>query len=143
MKISVGKPAEAAGQWHLIDADGLVLGRLATRIARILMGKHRPTYTPHVDSGDHVVVVNAGSIRVTGNKYEQKNYYRHTSRPGSLRIRTYRQTVERFPTRPLELAVKRMLPKNRLQARRIRRLHVYVGPNHRHQAQRPSPVKLS
>lgn len=143
MKISVGKQADAIGQWYLIDADGLILGRLATRVARILMGKHRPTYTPHVDSGDHVVVVNAGSIRVTGDKFEKKNYYRHTSRPGSLRTRTYRQTVERFPTRPLQLAVKRMLPKNRLQARRIRRLHIYVGPNHRHQVQQPSPVKLS
>ncbi|MEO0080184.1 MAG: 50S ribosomal protein L13 [candidate division WOR-3 bacterium] len=143
MKTFVGKQEAARGEWHLVDARGQVLGRLASRIARILMGKHRPTWTPHVDSGDHVVVINASAIRLTGNKFNEKLYYRHSTLPGHLKARSYRQLVEKFPTRPLELAVKRMLPKNRLQARRIRRLHVYPGPEHRHQAQNPKPVVLN
>jgi large subunit ribosomal protein L13 len=105
------------------------------------MGKHRPIYTPHIDSGDHVVVVNATGIKVTGNKHEDKLYHRHSTFPGGLRTYTYRQVVERFPTRPLELAVKRMLPKNRLQAKRMARLHIYAGPKHEHQAQKLTQMK--
>ncbi len=141
MKTTVAKKEDFHPEWYLIDAQGLVLGRLASRIATLLMGKHRPAYTPHVDAGDHVVVVNAGGIRVTGDKYESKLYRRHSFYPGGLKTRTYRQVVERFPTRPLELAVKRMLPKNRLQDRRMRRLHIYVGAEHRHQAQKLLPIK--
>jgi large subunit ribosomal protein L13 len=141
MKTSVARKEDLRPEWYLIDARGLVLGRLASRVATLLMGKHRPAYTPHVDSGDHVVVVNAGEIRVTGNKYEGKLYRRHSFYPGGLKTRTYRQVVERFPTRPLELAVKRMLPKNRLQDRRMRRLHVYVSAAHKHQAQKLTPIK--
>lgn len=143
MKIYVAKKENVKGEWYLIDARDQILGRLASRIARLLMGKHRPDYTPHVDAGDHVVVINAGAIRVTGNKYEDKIYYRHVNtKPGQLKQMTYRQMVERFPTRPLKLAVLRMLPKNRLQARRIRRLHIYVGPEHKHQAQKLVPVEI-
>ncbi|NPV14649.1 50S ribosomal protein L13 [candidate division WOR-3 bacterium] len=142
MKTSIAKKSEIKGEWYLIDANKQVLGRLATRIARLLMGKHRPNYTPHIDAGDHVVVINAGGIRLTGNKTEQKMYYRHSTLPGKLKVRTYRQVVERFPTRPLQLAVRRMLPKNRLQAKRIRRLHIYVGAEHPHQAQKLIPVTI-
>ncbi|MCR4422964.1 MAG: 50S ribosomal protein L13 [candidate division WOR-3 bacterium] len=142
MKTSTAKKSEMKGEWYLIDANEQVLGRLATRIARLLMGKHRPNYTPHVDAGDHVVVINAQGIRVTGNKSEQKIYYRHSTLPGKLKMRTYRETIARFPTRPLQLAVLRMLPKNRLQAKRIRRLHIYVGAEHPHQAQKLIPVDI-
>ncbi len=141
MRTTVAKKADLPGNWYLIDAKGEVLGRLATRIAVLLMGKHRPNYTPHIDAGDHVVVINAAEIKVTGKKYEEKLYRRHSFYPGGLKTLTYRQVVERFPTRPLELAVKRMLPKNRLQDRRMRRLHIYLGAEHEHQAQSPEPVK--
>ncbi len=143
MKTYVAKRNEVQGEWYLIDAQDQVLGRLASKIARLLMGKHRPTYTHHVDAGDHVVVINAGGIRVTGKKIDKKIYYRHiNTKPGHLKAITYRQMKERFPTRPLELAVLRMLPKNRLQAKRIRRLHIYVGPEHKHQAQNLIPVEI-
>jgi large subunit ribosomal protein L13 len=141
MKTYVARKDDIKNEWYLIDAQGQVLGRLATRIAMVLMGKHRPVYTPHIDSGDHVVVVNAAGIRVTGNKYEDKLYRRHSTYPGGLKTRTYRQVVEQFPTRPLQMAVERMLPKNKLQAKRIRRLHVYTGPEHEHQAQKLTPLK--
>jgi large subunit ribosomal protein L13 len=141
MKTSVARKDDLKGEWYLFDADGQVLGRLATRVAVLLMGKHRPSYTPHVDSGDHVVVVNASGIRVTGKKAEEKLYRHHSFFPGGLKTRTYSQVVERFPTRPLELAVRRMLPKNRLQAKRMARLHVYAGPSHDHKAQNPSPLR--
>ncbi|MFO7675928.1 MAG: 50S ribosomal protein L13 [bacterium] len=135
MKTFVQKKEAVRRNWHVIDADGQVLGRLATRVAGLLIGKHKPDFTPHVDAGDHVIVVNAGGIRVTGKKLTDKIYYRHSFFPGGLKSRTYQQMVERFPTRPLELAVKRMLPKNRQQAPRMKRLHIYVGPEHRHHAQ--------
>ncbi|MEO0019383.1 MAG: 50S ribosomal protein L13 [candidate division WOR-3 bacterium] len=143
MKTYVAKPTDVQGAWYLIDARNQVLGRLATRIARLLMGKHRPTYTPHVDAGDHVVVINAAQIILTGKKVEEKFYYRHSTKPGHLKRRSYKEMVEKFPTRPLQLAVLRMLPKNRLQAKRIRRLHIYVGPEHPHKAQNPLPVTVN
>lgn len=137
MRISITKQQQTRGEWYLVDANHQVLGRLATGIARILMGKHRPNYTPHVDWGDHVVVTNAAGIQVTGEKHQTKTYYRHSTRPGHLKSRTYADLVSHLPTRPLQLAVKRMLPKNRLQARRLRRLHIYTGPDHPHTAQNP------
>ncbi|MFO7638639.1 MAG: 50S ribosomal protein L13 [bacterium] len=135
MKTFVQKKEAVTRNWHVIDADGQVLGRLATRVARLLIGKHKPDFTPHVDAGDHVVVINAGGIRVTGRKRTDKIYYRHSFFAGGLKSRTYEEMVTKFPTRPLELAVKRMLPKNRQQSPRMRRLHIYVGPEHKHQAQ--------
>ena len=135
MKTFVQKKEAVTRNWHVIDADGQVLGRLATSVARLLIGKHKPDFTPHVDAGDYVVVVNAVGIKVTGKKRTDKIYYRHSFFAGGLKSRTYEETVTRFPTRPLELAVKRMLPKNRHQSPRMRRLHVYVGPEHKHQAQ--------
>ncbi|MEO0071374.1 MAG: 50S ribosomal protein L13 [candidate division WOR-3 bacterium] len=143
MKISVAKKKEIKEEWVLVDATGQVLGRLASRVARILQGKHRPNYTPHIDSGDHVVVINAGAIKLSGNKFKEKVYYRHSTRPGGLKWQTYQEMVAKFPTRPLQLAVLRMLPKNRLQAKRIRRLHIYVGSEHPHQAQNPKPIKFN
>ena len=141
MKTFVQKKEAVTRDWHLVDAKGQVLGRLATRVAWLLMGKQKPTYTPHVDAGDHVVVVNAEDIKVTGKKVTDKIYYRHSFYPGGLKSRTYGEMKRRFPTRPLELAVKRMLPKNRHQSPRMKRLHVYVGPEHRHQAQSPKPIE--
>lgn len=142
MKTFVQKKEEVSRNWHLVDANGMVLGRLATGIARLLMGKHKPTWTAHVDDGDHVVVVNAGGIRVTGKKMTDKIYYRHSGYPGGLKSTTYGDMKARFPDRPLELAVKRMLPKNRHQSPRLRRLHIYAGPEHKHEAQNPTPIKL-
>jgi len=141
MKTFVQKKEAVTRDWHLVDAKGQVLGRLATRVAWLLMGKQKPTYTPHVDAGDHVVVVNAEDIKVTGKKVTDKIYYRHSFYPGGLKSRTYGEMKRRFPTRPLELAVKRMLPKNRHQSPRMKRLHVYVGPEHKHQAQSPKPIE--
>jgi large subunit ribosomal protein L13 len=141
MKTYVARKDDIKSEWYLFDAGGQVLGRLATQIAVRLMGKHRPIYTPHIDSGDHVVVVNAGGIKVTGNKFDAKLYHRHSMYPNGLKTFTYAQVVERFPARPLELAVKRMLPKNKLQAKRMARLHIHVGPEHTHQAQKLTPVK--
>jgi large subunit ribosomal protein L13 len=141
MKTYVAKKNDIKSEWYVIDADGQVLGRLATTVATLLMGKHRPIYTPHIDSGDHVVVVNAAGIKLTGKKFEEKTYYSHSTYPGGLQTHTYRQVIEKFPTRPFEMAVKRMLPKNRLQAKRIKRLHVYVGPEHDHKAQKLVAVK--
>ncbi|MBN2537894.1 50S ribosomal protein L13 [candidate division WOR-3 bacterium] len=142
MKTFVQKKEEVSRNWHLVDAEGQVLGRLATGIARLLMGKHKPTWTAHVDDGDHVVVINAAGIRVTGKKVTDKIYYRHSGYPGGLKSRTYGEMQRRFPDRPLELAVKRMLPKNRHQSPRVQRLHIYAGPEHKHQAQDPKPIKL-
>lgn len=142
MKTFVAKKEEVSRNWHLVNADGKVLGRLASRIAHLLMGKHKTAYTPHVDAGDHVVVVNASGIRVTGKKVTDKVYYRHSMYPGGLRSQTYGQMREKFPTRPLELAVKRMLPKNRHQSPRMNRLHIYLGPEHKHKAQNPQPIEL-
>ncbi len=141
MKTFVLKKEDVTRNWHLIDAQGQVLGRLASRVALLLMGKYKPMFTPHVDAGDHVVVVNAKGIRVTGKKLTDKIYYHHSFYPGGLKQRTYQQVVERFPTRPLELAVKRMLPKNRHQSRRMQRFHIYSGPEHKHQAQNPTPLE--
>jgi large subunit ribosomal protein L13 len=141
MKTSVARKEDCKGDWYLVDASGQVLGRLATQVAVLLMGKHRPSYTPHVDAGDHVVVVNAAGIRVTGTKFDTKEYHRHSFYPGGHKVRTYKQVVERFPTRPLEMAVERMLPKNKLQARRMKRLHIYTGAEHRHAAQSLMAVK--
>ena len=127
-------------RWYVVDAEGQTLGRLATRIADTLRGKGKPEYTPHVDSGDFVVVVNAEKIAVTGNKLDQKRYYRHSGYPGGLRSRTLREQLDRRPTEVIRTAVKGMLPKNRLANRQITKLKVYAGPEHPHQAQNPEPL---
>jgi large subunit ribosomal protein L13 len=142
MKTYTAKKGEIAREWYLVDADGQTLGRLATRIADTLRGKGKPHYTPHVDSGDFVIVVNAERIRVTGNKLDQKRYYRHSGYPGGLRSRTLREQLDRRPTEVLRTAVKGMLPKNRLARQQITKLKIYAGPDHPHEAQSPKPLPL-
>jgi len=142
MRTYNAKPGEIAREWYLVDADGQTLGRLATRIADTLRGKGKPQYTPHVDTGDFVVVVNAEKIHVTGNKLDQKRYYRHSSYPGGLRSRTLRDQLDRRPEEVLRIAVKGMLPKNRLARRQITKLKIYAGPEHPHAPQSPKPLPL-
>src|SRR6187397_3649565 len=142
MKTYTAKPGEIAREWYVVDAEGQTLGRLATRIADMLRGKGKPEYTPHVDTGDFVVVVNAEKIQVTGNKLDQKMYHRHSGYPGGLRSRTLREQLERRPTEVLRKAVKGMLPRNRLGRAQIGKLKIYVGPDHPHAAQAPKPLPL-
>jgi len=134
------KAADLKPQWYLINAEGQVLGRLASQIAQILRGKHKPTFTPHLQSGDFVVVINAEKTAVTGNRLDQKIYYRHTQYPGGLKQKTLRQTLEgKYPERALEHAVRGMVMHNRLGAQVMSHLKVYAGPTHPHQAQKPVP----
>ena len=140
MKTWTAKPNELERRWYVVDAEGQNLGRLATRVADTLRGKRRPQYTPHVDTGDFVVVVNAEKVAVTGKKLEQKLYYRHSGYPGGLRVRTLAEQLERRPTEVLRKAVKGMLPKNRLASQQISKLKIYAGPEHPHEAQRPEPL---
>jgi large subunit ribosomal protein L13 len=129
-------------EWFVVDAQGQTLGRLATRVAAILRGKHKPNYTPHVDCGDHVIIVNAEKIHTTGQKMSQKKYYRHSGYPGGLKEITLRDQLQKFPNRVLESAIRGMLPKNTLGRRMFKKLKVYAGPNHPHQAQQPKPFEL-
>ena len=142
MKTYSAKPGEITREWYLVDAEGKTLGRLATQIADTLRGKRKPQYTPHVDTGDFVIVVNAEKIQVTGNKLDQKRYYRHSGYPGGLRSRTLREQLDRRPTEVLRVAVKGMLPKNRLARQQITKLKIYAGPEHPHEAQNPRPLAL-
>src|SRR6266536_322106 len=137
------KPGEIERQWYLVDAEGKTLGRLATEIAETLRGKRKPQYTPHIDTGDFVVVVNAEKIAVTGKKREEKIYYRHSGYPGGLRERTLGEELERRPTEVLRKAVKGMLPRNRLARRQLTKLKIYAGPEHPHEAQAPKPLDLT
>ena len=135
------KPAEVEKQWHIIDAEGLVVGRVATIIANILRGKHKPSFTPHVDCGDHVVVINAGKVRLTGNKLKQKTYYKHTGYAGGIKEVTADKVLDgRFPERVLEKAVERMIPRGPLGRDQMRALHLYAGAEHPHAAQNPETV---
>jgi large subunit ribosomal protein L13 len=129
--------------WYVVDATGQTLGRLATRVARVLRGKHKPAYSPAVDTGDYVIVVNAGKMHTTGRKLDQKLYYRYSGYPGGLRATTLRSMLEKHPTRVIEHAVRGMLPKNRLGRRLFRKLKVYAGPDHPHTAQQPKSLELS
>ena len=143
MKTYTAKKGEIAREWYLVDADGQTLGRLATRIADTLRGKGKPQYTPHVDTGDFVVVVNADKIVVTGKKLDEKLYRRHSGYPGGLRSRTLREELERRPTEVLRKAVRGMLPKNRLARAQLTKLKIYAGPEHPHEAQNPQPLPES
>ncbi len=140
MKTWTAKREDVEQRWYVVDAEGETLGRLATRIADTLRGKRKPTYTPHVDSGDFVVVVNAEKIGVTGNKLDNKLYRRHSGYPGGLRTRTLREQLDRQPTEVIRSAVKGMLPRNRLARRQIVKLKIYAGPNHPHEAQNPEAL---
>jgi len=143
MKTYTAKPREIEQTWYLLDAEGKTLGRLATQIADLLRGKGKPQYTPHIDTGDFVVVVNAERIHVTGNKLEQKLYYRHSGYPGGLRSRTLAEQLARRPEEVIRKAVKGMLPKNKLAAAQLTKLKVYAGPVHPHAAQDPKLLELS
>ncbi len=135
---------EALGQsrWYLVDAQEKVLGRLASEVARVLRGKHKPTFTPHVDGGDFVIVVNAREIKLTGRKAEKKIYYRHSEYPGGIRVTTASRMLAEKPEEVVRLAVKGMLPKNRLARKVLTKLKVYPGPDHPHQAQNPQPLAI-
>ena len=142
MKTFSAKPHEVKRDWFVVDATDAVLGRLASEIARRLRGKHKPEYTPHVDTGDYIVVVNAGKIRVTGNKSEDKKYFRHTGYPGGIYETTFGKMQERFPGRVLEKAVKGMLPKGPLGYAMIKKMKVYAGGDHPHIAQQPQALDI-
>ncbi|MCX8014621.1 MAG: 50S ribosomal protein L13 [candidate division WOR-3 bacterium] len=141
MKSYVAKPNAIERKWYLFDATNKTLGRFATQIARVLIGKDKPQYTPHIDGGDFAVVINASKIKVTGKKMTDKIYYRHSGYPGGLKQISFKDMLAKHPERIIELAVKRMLPKNRLQAKRMRRLFVYAGAEHHQHAQRPVPFE--
>jgi len=142
MKTFSAKSAEVQRGWFLVDAKGKTLGRLASEIAKRLKGKHKPEYTPHVDTGDYIIVINAEQIEVTGDKAAQKVYYRHSGYPGGLKEETFGKLIQRQPTRVLELAIKGMLPKNVLGREMFRKLNVYAGSVHPHTAQQPQPLEI-
>ncbi len=142
MKTFSAKPAEVKRQWFIVDAEGKTLGRLATECARILRGKHKPEYTPHVDTGDYIVVVNAEKVAVTGKKMTDKMYHHHTGYIGNLKSVSFEKMQERSPGRPIQLAVKGMLPKNALGRAMIKKLKIFPGAEHTHTAQMPEPLEI-
>ena len=142
LKTYVATPLDRERNWVLVDAEGKTLGRLATQIADTLRGKRKPTYTPHVDVGDFVVVVNAEKISVTGAKLQEKLYHRHSGYPGGLKTRTLNDMLERRPEEVIRLAVRGMLPKNRLARKQLTKLKIYAGPEHPHEAQKPQPMEI-
>ena len=143
MKSFMVKKEERDSKWLLVDAEGAILGRMASKIAPILMGKHKPTYTPHVDTGDFVIVVNAEKIKVTGKKAEQKQYDYYTHYPSGHKFVSFADMMARRPEKVIELAVRRMLPKNKLGRKMLKKLKVYRGPEHDHQAQKPEKIELN
>lgn len=142
MKTFSAKPQEVKRDWYVIDATDKVLGRVATEVALRLRGKHKPEYTPHVDTGDHIVIINAEKIAVTGNKEEDKVYYRHTGFPGGIKDVNVRELRDKAPTRILENAVRGMMPKNALGRAMLKKLHIYAGAEHKHTAQQPQVLEL-
>ncbi len=137
------KPGEVERQWYVIDAEDVVLGKLATQVAQLLRGKHKPVFAPHADTGDFVVVINAGKVALSGNKREQKLAYRHSGYPGGLSSTKYTDLLEKNPRRAIEKAVWGMLPKNRIARKQLKKLKVYAGPEHPHQAQQPTPFEIT
>ncbi|MFX4293065.1 MULTISPECIES: 50S ribosomal protein L13 [Streptomyces] len=137
------KPGDVQRQWHVIDAEDIVLGRLASQAATLLRGKHKPIYAPHVDTGDFVIIVNAAKVHLSGNKRTQKLAYRHSGYPGGLRSMRYDELLEKSPEKAVEKAVKGMLPKNTLGRQMLSKLKVYAGPEHRHGAQQPVPFEIT
>ena len=137
------KPSDVQRAWHVVDADGLVLGRMASEVARILRGKHKPIFAPHIDTGDHVVVVNAAKVVLTAQKTEKKEVFRHSGYPGGLKRQAYGQLLETKPEEAVRRAVRGMLPKGPLGRRMLKKLKVYAGPTHRHDAQQPQPLEIA
>jgi len=142
LKTYAAKAGEIERRWYIVDAQGQTLGRLASRVAHVLIGKHKPIYSPGLDVGDFVIVVNADRIRVTGRKMDEKMYYRHSGYPGGLRAFNLRDYLQRNPARVFELAVRGMLPRNRLGRKMLKKLKVYAGPDHPHAAQQPQPLEF-
>ncbi|MGQ9645290.1 MAG: 50S ribosomal protein L13 [Thermodesulfobacteriota bacterium] len=142
MKTYQAKKEEVVRHWYLVNAEGKVLGRLAAGVAKVLRGKHKPTYTPHVDTGDFIVVVNAGKVSLTGRKLKNKTYYHYTGYPGGIKAISAEQLLTKKPTEMIRMAVKGMLPKNSLGRQMLRKLKVYAGPTHPHQAQNPIPLEI-
>jgi large subunit ribosomal protein L13 len=142
MKTAFAKKTAIEKKWHVVDADGLVVGRLATQVATILRGKNKPVYTPHVDTGDYVIVLNAGKVRFTGKKLDNKEYFRHTGYPGGIRSRTARQIMKETPEKIIISAVRGMLPKNTLGRQQMKKLKVYRGTEHPHGPQSPEALHL-
>jgi len=142
MKTFMQKKENVERKWYVIDADGVTLGRLSTQVANLLRGKGKVTYTPHVDCGDYVIVVNASKVKLTGNKLNDKMYYNHSGYPGGLRERNAKTMIEKYPEEMVERAIKGMLPKNRLGRAMGKKLFVYAGPEHEQQAQKPVEVKV-
>ncbi|HHY14451.1 MAG TPA: 50S ribosomal protein L13 [Firmicutes bacterium] len=142
MKTYVAKPQEIERKWYVVDAEGQVLGRMAAQVAAILKGKHKPIYTPHVDTGDHVVIINAEKVHLTGNKLQGKKYFRHSGYVGGIKSTTAGELLKRHPERVIEKAVWGMIPHNRLGRQMIKKLKVYAGPDHPHQAQMPENLEL-
>ncbi|NLM42224.1 MAG: 50S ribosomal protein L13 [Firmicutes bacterium] len=142
MKTYAAKPQEVERKWYVVDAEGQTLGRLASQVAAILKGKHKPIYTPHVDTGDHVIVINAEKVHLTGKKLHNKKYYRHSGYPGGLKTITAGDLLNRHPERVIKAAVWGMIPHNRLGRKMIKKLKVYAGPEHPHEAQKPEKLEL-
>ncbi len=142
MKTFSAKPAEVKRDWYVVDAEGKTLGRLATEVARRLRGKHKPTYTPHIDTGDYIVIINAEKIHVTGKKLEDKMYYHHTGYIGNLKSETLKERLERHPERAIEAAVKGMLPRGPLGRAMIKKMKVFAGSEHTHTAQQPKVLEI-
>lgn len=143
MKTYIAKPADIERKWYLVDAEGEVLGRLASKVAAVLRGKHKPIFSPHMDVGDHVIIVNAEKIRVTGKKAKQKTYFRHSGYPGGVTMEKYSDLLKKHPERILEKAIWGMLPHNRLGRKMYKKLKVHAGKEHGHQAQRPEKMELN
>lgn len=142
MKTYSAKPKEVVKKWYIVDASGCVLGRLASFVATRLRGKHKPVYTPHMDTGDHIIVINADKVALTGRKWDQKVYYRHSGYVGGLKSTTAGQLLQKRPDSMVVYAVRGMLPKNRLGRKMLKKLKVYAGPDHPHEAQRPEQLQL-
>lgn len=142
MRTFSAKPTEIKQDWYIVDAEGVVLGRLASQVAQILRGKHKPIFTPHIDTGDFVIVINAEKVRLTGTKEEKKSYFHHTGYPGGVRVRSYTEMMAKFPERVIEKAVKGMIPHNRLGRQILKKLKVYAGAEHPHAAQQPKPLEI-
>lgn len=143
MKTYVPKPAEITRQWFIVDAEGLTLGRMATEVARILRGKHKPTFAPHVDTGDHVIVINASKIVLTANKAEKKMVHDHSGYPGGLRSRTYADELDKKPAEAVRRSIAGMIPKTKLGNQQLTKLKIYAGTEHPHAAQNPTPLEIA
>lgn len=142
MKTFMQKKENVDRKWFVVDAEGETLGRLAAQVAVVLRGKHKPTYTPHIDCGDYVIIINAEKVNLTGSKLDKKLYYNHSGYPGGLRTRTAKEMIERYPEEMIERAIKGMLPKGTLGRQMYRKLFVYSGPEHEHQAQKPKAMEI-